>query len=61
MHWVLIVVFVYVGGSSSITSQKIDFDTQAGCKAAAVQITKDIDGILNLTSVRTSCVQTDFR
>ena len=60
MHWVLIVVVVYVGGSSSVTSQKIDFDTQSACKTAAAQIVKDIDGILNMTSVRTSCVQTDF-
>jgi hypothetical protein len=60
MHWVLIVVVVYIGGSSSVTSQKIDFDTQASCKAAAVQIAKDVDGLWNLTSVRTSCIQTDF-
>jgi uncharacterized protein YceK len=60
MHWVLIVVVVYIGGSSSITSQKIDFDTQSACKAAAAQITKDLGGTWNMNSVRTSCVQTDF-
>lgn len=60
MHWVLIVVVVYIGGSSSITSQKIDFDTKTACIAAGKQITKDVDGLWNLTSVRTSCVQTDF-
>lgn len=60
MHWVLIVVVVYIGGSSSVTSQKIDFDTQSACKTAAAQITKDVDSLWNLTSVRTTCVQTDF-
>ena len=56
MNWVLVVVVIYMGGNSAITSQKIEFETKAACKVAEAQVVKDLAGG-SFSLVRASCVQ----